>query len=363
MEHPAREPAAPPPSILFLDKVLAGPGRRPPRGVELFNLNLIGDLARRGHRVTAPVHPDWQPPIRRAAGDAPVNLVGPDADEGENPPRGWMIRAASRQRADLLLLANVANRLIPCLIWLRLRRAARHCVLIAHREPSRRSLRAQKAWPSTVVAVNRTIAGHYRRAGFDRVSVYYGVTEADRFFPAPERPEGETVNFCVAGDLDNPWKGSDTAVAAFGQLDPAVRQRCRLHLASFSRPPEFGDPRIVGYRWMPASAMPDFFRRMDVMIVPSRDRGVMMETFSQVMVQGMLSGLPVIAGRLPVLEEKLDRGGGVVFDDVPGLAAAMARLAGDPGLRRELGRAGRETARARYVWDTGLFAEKFLRQY
>ncbi len=363
MEQPVREPAAPPPSLLFLDKVLAGPCRRPPRGVELFNLNLIGGLARRGHRVTALVHPDWSDPIRRAAGDCPVNLVGPDSAGGKNLPRGWMIRAASRQRADILLLANVANRLLPVLLWLRLIRAARHCVLIAHREPSRRSLRAQKAWPSTVVAVNRVIAGRYRRAGFDRVSVYYGVTDADRFFPAPARTGGEVVNFCVAGDLDNTWKGSDTAVSAFGRLAPEVREGCRLHLASFRRPPEFDDPRIVGYRWMEASEMPDFFRRMDVMLVPSRDRGVMMETFSQVMVQGMLSGLPVIAGRLPVLEEKLDRGGGLVFDDVPGLAAAMTRLAGDPALRREMGRAGRKTALARYVWDTGLFSEKYLRQH
>ncbi len=360
-EHPTADSAASPSSILFLDKVLAGPCLRPPRGVELFNLNLLGELVRRGHPVTALVHPDWHPRIRAAAGDFPITLVGPPAAEGASPRRSWLIRAAAGRRADILLLANVANRLIPSLLLLRCLRAARRCVLIAHREPSRRVLWAQKSWPSTIIAVNRTIAGHFRRRGFARTSVYYGITDADRFFPAPPRPDDGLVHFCVAGSLDNSWKGSDTAVEAFRRMPPERRRGSRLHLASFRRPPEFSDPRIIAYPWIPAGEMPEFFRRMDVMIVPSRDQGMMMETFSQVMVQGMLSGLPIIAARLPILTEKLDAGGGVIVDDADGLASAMVRLGVDPAERRRLGAEARSTALERYVWDTELFARRYLR--
>ena len=111
---------------------------------------------------------------------------------------------------------------------------------------------------------------------------------------------------------------------------------------------------------MPASDIPEFVRRMDVMLVPSRDEIVMRETFSQVIVQGMLSGLPVIASDLPVLTEKLDTGGGKVFRSPSDLADIMKDFAESATLRQEVGAKGRETALARYVWDTAVFREKYL---
>jgi len=347
--------------MLLLDKVLTGPGNRQVRGVELFNLNLARDLAQLGHPVSVPIHPDWHPAIERIAGDGatPIEPLPLPASCGGARQIG---RATRGRHFPVLLLGNVANRLIPTLGLLRLRRTAQRCVLIAHREPSRRSLLAQKLWPSVIVAVNRQIAGHFERAGFRHVHVYYGVTDADRFHP-PDTPEADDncTHFCVTGNLDNAWKGADTAVAAFRLLPEAIRRRCRLHLAAFRQPPDFGDATIIAYDWMDSAAMPDFFRRMDVMIVPSRDEQVMRETFSQVMVQGMLSGLPILASRLPILEEKLDAGGGIVFDDPRALAEAMAQLADNPDRRAGMGRQARDTALGRYVWDTATFVERFVR--
>jgi glycosyltransferase involved in cell wall biosynthesis len=335
--------------ILFLDKVLMGERRGQPRGVELFNLNLIRDLAALNMSVAVPAHITWAQPIEQTAASDGVEIL---------PLRGaWSL---ARRRYSTLLLANVANRLISHLAILRLRRAAPRCVLVAHREPTWRSLRAQKMWPSTVVAVNRQIAGRFERAGFRDVAVYYGIGDADRFHPPPvPSDEDGCVRFCVAGDLDNAWKGADTAVAAFRMLPENVAHRCELHLASFRQPPDFGDARIRTYAWMEAAAMPDFFRRMAVMIVPSRDERVMRETFSQVMVQGMLTQLPTLVNRLPILMEKIDCGGGLVFRDARELSAAMARLVNDAGERRRLGRIARRTALERYVWNTETFARRF----
>jgi glycosyltransferase involved in cell wall biosynthesis len=111
---------------------------------------------------------------------------------------------------------------------------------------------------------------------------------------------------------------------------------------------------------MPPTDVPEFLRFMDAMLVPSRDEGVMRETFSQAIVQGMLTGLPVCASNLPVLTEKLDAGGGLIFDSASQLAEHMQTLVADPALCRRLGEEGRRTALARYVWSTAAFVDRFL---
>lgn len=346
-------------TVLFLDKVLLGPRPRNVRGVEIFNLNLIRDLAALGYKLTVPADKTWHNDISEKSGNRAKTLLSPRGFSGVLSP--WrLIKLIGRNKFDVLLLGNVANRLVPTLTLLRLRRVASRCVLIAHREPSLRCLWAQKAWPSTVVAVNKTIAGHFEKHAFPEILVSYGVADADMFFPEPGKRDEGIINFCVIGRLDNAWKGSDTAIAAFRMLPDYIRGKCRLHLASFEKQPELGDPGIITYSWMPAKEMPAFLRRMDVMIVPSRDEEIMRETFSQAMVQGMLSGLPLIVNRLPILEEKLDQGGGLVFSDERELSAAMERLAANADERKRMGRTARETALARYVWDTKVFAQRFL---
>ncbi len=75
----------------------------------------------------------------------------------------------------------------------------------------------------------------------------------------------------------------------------------------------------------------------------------------------MLTGLPVLHSTLPVLCEKFDQGGGLVFDSDAALAAGIERLANDPALRRDMGRSGRRTALERYVWSTSRFVDRYLR--
>jgi glycosyltransferase involved in cell wall biosynthesis len=136
-----------------------------------------------------------------------------------------------------------------------------------------------------------------------------------------------------------------------------------LHLAGFLEPPAFPEQNIIAYKWKPLDEIADFLRQMDVMIVPSRDENVMRETFSQSAVQGMLSGLPLIVSALPVLTEKINNGGGLVFRDSNELTHAMSKLAADSELRRTFGEQGRKTALERYVWSTRVFADEFIKPY
>lgn len=349
-------------SILFLEKVFMRrkAGGSVLRGVELFNVNLVRQLAGQGYRVTMWADESWRALLEREFDGARVSCVY--AGRLAGAATGWVLPALRlvSSRFDLFLIGNVANGLIPVIRILTLGRTFKDCLLIAHRETSRRFLRAAQAADAKVIAVNGVIAKPFSDARFRCTDVYYGIMNGESFHASASKPGNGAIKFCVLGQLDNAWKGSDTAVEAFGKMNGNVSRKCELHLASFSKPPVFEDSRIKAYGWLDAGAIPDLLRRMDVMIVPSRDEHVMRETFSQAIVQGMLTELPVIANNLSVLTEKLDEGGGLVFRTVDELAGQMKRLAEDPELRHRLGREGHCTARKRYIWNTADFARRYI---
>lgn len=97
-------------------------------------------------------------------------------------------------------------------------------------------------------------------------------------------------------------------------------------------------------------------RSLDVMIVPSTSA----ETFSQVTVQAMLTGLPVLAYHLPVLAEKLDTGGGAAFASASELAGHIAQLVQHPERIAHMGAVARATAQERYCWSVKPFIERYL---
>lgn len=346
------------PSVLFLDKVFLKRAQDPLRGVELFNLNLLNELLALGYPVTLVAEKSWREPVLAATEKSTVTglwfgALGPDALGVL--AAAWRLRV---RRFDRLLVGNVGNGLIPLLKRLNRRRAFGRAVLIAHREASVRFVRLWSRLPGCVVAVNEQIARPFRQGDEANVHVDYGIFHGDRYFPSTARQE-KPVRFIVLGALDNPWKGADTAQAAFARLPASFRARAELHLASFRNPPPVAE-HVVAHPWLSADQIPDLLRGMHVMICPSRDEMVMRETFSQAMVQGMLSGLPVLASDLPILKEKLDRGGGCIFRDVDELTALMEQMIKDSARREALGREARSTALERYVWDTRRFAIRYL---
>ena len=343
--------------ILFMDKVLLSRMKEPVRGVEIFNLRLIRDLVAEGDEVTLPLHSSW---VKRVELKDSVTIVPVDAGRKSflnGLCAAWKIR---RSTFDVMLRANVANGLLPAISFLKRSHAVNRCVLIAHREPSKRFLSNQKKMPTRVVSVNSMIARQFADAGgYEMSEVYYGVTDSEGFHPSEGRDDS-VVMFFVLGQLDNAWKGADTAISAFRRLRKDGAVKCELHLASFSEPAQWEEEGIVPHAWMPAVNIAGFVRDMHVMVVPSRDEQVMRETFSQAIVQGMLCGLPVIVNDLPILTEKLDKGGGRIFKDDSELASHMKELAFDADLRANLGAEARATALERYVWDTAVFRQKYL---
>ena len=359
-------------SLVVLEKTFVRPATGVVRGVENFNIRLVRDLARSGWRVAVPCDPSWRDALLGAPGPGADGAVEILAADGRGAPALAMFRAAAAAASaarrsgapfDWLFLANDANGLALPSRAAMAAGAARRLLVFAHKLPYPWFLRIVGGRANSVVCVSDAVAEGFRRAGFGaKTRVRYGVADAGLWHPdSSPRDCSPPLRFCVFGSLDSAWKGADTAIAAWRLLPEDFRSRNELHLVAYSEPPDFGgEPGIVAHGWHAPAELPGLLRSMDAMIAPSRDPKRLMETFSQCVVQGMLSALPVIHTGIPVFAEKFDAGGGIRADTPQEIARAVLRLAGDPALRARLGAEARRTALARYVWDFPAFEREFL---
>ena len=106
----------------------------------------------------------------------------------------------------------------------------------------------------------------------------------------------------------------------------------------------------VRFTALPSTQMPDFYRRVDVLAVPSRTRPNWKEQFGRVIVEAMACGVPVIGSDSGAIPDVIG-GAGLIFPegDVPALAAHLQTLLARPALRRELGERGRQRVLAHFT--------------
>ncbi len=352
--------------VLFLDKVLIrGKKGIAVNGAERFNLRLLGSLQEHDIAATVFASQTWQEDIASLSDRGDLELVRlPHIFKiaWPNTLLSDLLLRFRNQSYDALILGNVGRNLLP-LVRMQLRKKRfTKILLMAHREPTKLFLRLLNGLQVTVVAVNEQIAEGFRKAGFTDTHVYFGEIRKDVFSPRNQNEENDGIlRFCVFGSLDSEWKGSDIAVRAFQALPESIRERSELHLAGFEKKrPEFEDSRIIAYNWIPESEVPAFLKKMDVVLIPSRDTSIMKETFSQATVQAMLTGLPLIVSNLPILKEKVVDGGGLIFTDEAELVEHMKTLFENETLRKSLAIESYEIAKKRYLWDTGHFLDNFL---
>ncbi|HZD70137.1 MAG TPA: glycosyltransferase family 4 protein [Actinomycetes bacterium] len=100
--------------------------------------------------------------------------------------------------------------------------------------------------------------------------------------------------------------------------------------------------------WLAPEQVAAWYRRADVLVVPSR-----YEPFGMVILEGMLHGLPILASAVGGPAEILrDERTGLLFPpmDVPALGRQLIRLVHNAGLRQQLGVAAAAELRSKWLW-------------
>jgi glycosyltransferase involved in cell wall biosynthesis len=192
--------------------------------------------------------------------------------------------------------------------------------------------------------------------------------DAAHFRPQARPAAAATQPFTVgyAGGLV-PEKGVDLLIAACAGLPGdwrlllAGEGEAQASLAAQAQALGMGE-RVVFTGRHASDAMPAFYNQLDVLALPSRTLPNWKEQFGRVLIEAMACEAPVVgsdSGEIPqVIGEA-----GLVFPEGDGtaLGAALARLAGDSGLRQRLGAAGR--ARVLEHYTMGSVAERTVALY
>lgn len=184
--------------------------------------------------------------------------------------------------------------------------------------------------------------------------------DAELWRPVVARPADGVVRFVVSGRLVR-WKGIDLLLEAWARVRGTMRatldvlgdgheRDALVALAGQLGLLQDGSVRFHG--WLPQAACAARLAIADALVLPS-----LLECGGAVVLEGMASGLPVIATAWGGPCDYIDESCGILVEPssrealVSGLGQAMRRLHDDPELRRRLGAAGRERARADYDWE------------
>lgn len=220
---------------------------------------------------------------------------------------------------------------------------------------------------SALLCMTEAVRQHCRAQGIEHphsVVIYDAIDERDF---QPKRPAAEVrrelgfdSGVFLAGVVGNiqEWKGQKVFVSAMARLRERVPGARGVLVGGIHRAGQryFEEIRdliaqerldghvvVTGFR----SDVADWMAALDTLVHSS----VRPEPFGRVILEGMLLGKPVVAtaaGGVPELIEPEKTGFLVPPGDVEALTECLARLAGNEGLRRNVGSAAQQWARERF---------------
>ncbi len=210
---------------------------------------------------------------------------------------------------------------------------------------------------ATIIANSQTTAGRLVEAGIPRDQIVVKICGV----PVPEEFPGrkstsEAVNILYLGRLVD-FKGPELVIKAFelacekglkGQLVIAGDGPLRGHCEQQCKESKFSS-RISMLGAVDAGAGENLRAQAHIFTAHNRTGPLTRqeEAYGVSVVEAMAAGLPVVSGcngSLPELVKHEETGLLVEPGDVEAHAEALLRLAGDPGLRLDMGRAGWEIA-------------------
>lgn len=103
---------------------------------------------------------------------------------------------------------------------------------------------------------------------------------------------------------------------------------------------------------VPYDETPDYFRELDILVVPTRTTPKIREQFGRVIIEAMACKVPVIGSTCGAIPEVIGDAG-LVFreNDAADLSEKLRKLIGNSNLRQELATAGRKRVEENYTWE------------
>ncbi|MGC9467788.1 MAG: glycosyltransferase family 4 protein [Anaerolineae bacterium] len=195
---------------------------------------------------------------------------------------------------------------------------------------------------------SQTAAEIWRAKGYEgplSVIPQFGV-DADVFHPGSEEDRDGIMHIAYVGRFVAE-KGVDLLLAALSQLQGDWRATLLgsgpAEAALREQTTALGLTKQVTFRpWLPSTQMPAFYRKVDVLVLPSRTRPNWTEQFGRVLIEAMASGVAVVGSRAGEIPHVIGEAG-LLFgeDDADELRHCLNEISRQPALRRELGAQGR----------------------
>jgi len=206
------------------------------------------------------------------------------------------------------------------------------------------------------------IAGNHAATEVLRAKGYHGPTRVIPQFgvdpnlfspptePRPDRPFtiGYAGGFIAAKGLDTLLNAcaslsGDWRLKLAGSGDQA--QSLRALAVSLNI-----DQRITWSGKLTSTAMPDFYRSIDTLVLPSRTQETWMEQFGRVLIEAMACGVPVIGSNSGEIPHVIGDGG-LVFPegDAEVLAIRLRQVMDDSEFAADLSQLGRQRVLERYT--------------
>jgi glycosyltransferase involved in cell wall biosynthesis len=170
--------------------------------------------------------------------------------------------------------------------------------------------------------------------------------------PLPAQLEGAPGPVILFFGLLRPYKGVDTLLRAFRQVEGAelwVVGNPRMDVEPLHRLAAEAPGRVrFVTRFVEEAEIPAIFRRADVLVLPYRDA-----EHSGVLYTGLAFGKAMVLSSVGGFPELADEGAAraVPPEDPDALAAALTELVADDRARADLGAAAARAASGRYSWD------------
>jgi glycosyltransferase involved in cell wall biosynthesis/GT2 family glycosyltransferase len=241
-----------------------------------------------------------------------------------------LLRRLRRRRAPYVLYSaqNIDKRYPPPFRWLE-RWALRHATALSVCNCEAGRICERKGFPGTATLIPLGV-------------------DTQRFSPGPEGRAGDVPVIGYVGRLEA-HKGVDVLLEAIARLDHATlrvagagpeEEALRTRVAEL----RIGD-RVELVGAVGQDQLPDFYRSLDVLAVPSLPTPGWLEQFGRVVVEAMASGVPVVASDTGALPDVVDDAGLLVPPGDPeALATALKSVLEDDATRGELSRRGVEQA-------------------